>query len=72
MERQCWRLKQVSLEAEDRPLGGRTIGPEDPKWLHRYVGPRPEVTIRINGVPLTALLDTGLQVTTIQKPTFEK
>ncbi|XP_075719838.1 uncharacterized protein LOC142760526 [Rhinoderma darwinii] len=65
VERECWRSKE-------HPSGGRTLGPEDPNWLTRYVGPHPLVTIHINGVPLTALLDTGSQVTTIQKAMFEK
>lgn len=39
-------------------------------WLPRYVAPCPKVTIRINGVPFTALLDTGSQVTTLQKGAY--
>lgn len=40
--------------------------------MPRYVGSRPEVVLRINGVPFVALLDTGSQVTTIQQTAFEK
>ena len=65
-------VKRATLEAEDRPSGGRTIGPKDPSWMPRYVGSRPKISVKINGIPFEALLDTGSQVTTIQQPTFEK
>lgn len=63
--------KLVSPSSETQDLGNREIQPGSGiVILPAFIGKSPEVALDVNGVPMTGVIDTGSQVTTMTESYF--